>query len=246
MCLRTSWNITGSQTELLTSVNVSASFGRLTFPPAGRRTDLIACQVFANCGIFIELYMITSNFKYMKTNNLLFMDKAIKIVLFLLLTIIFAQCTKTDKDDYIPAVYYTHSAIYDINSSEWTGDSNGYNLNINVPEITEDIYYNGAVLVYRLVETAPKSFNMLPYTYMDNLLTVYMDFDVYVGIINLMYKEVYNSANDTPVPGNMSFKVVIIKGIPLGALKGIVDVNNYEAVARMLNTYKPLRKTVQF
>jgi hypothetical protein len=44
----------------------------------------------------------------------------------------------------------------------------------------------------------------------------------------------------------MSFKVVIIEGIPLGALKRMVDVNNYEAVARMLNTYEPLRKTVQF
>ena len=174
------------------------------------------------------------------------MNKAIKIFPFLLLTVIFAQCTKDDKDDNLQPVNYTYSAIYDINSSEWKGDINGYNSYIDVPEITEDIYYNGAVLVYRLVETAPKSFNMLPYTYVDNLLTVYMDFDVYVGSINLMYKEVYNSANDTPVPSKMSFKVVIIEGIPLGALKGIVNVNNYEAVARMLNTYEPLRKTVQF
>jgi hypothetical protein len=165
--------------------------------------------------MIIELFMITLNFKHMKTNKLLFMNKAVIIVPFLLLTIIFAQCTKHDNDNNPPAVNYTHSAIYDVYSSEWAGDTNGYNSNIDVPEITEDIYYNGSVLVYRLVETAPISFNMLPYTFMDNLLTIYKDFNVYIGSINLMYKEVYNSANDTHVPGNMSFKVVIIEGILL-------------------------------
>jgi hypothetical protein len=165
------------------------------------------------------------------------MNKALKIVPLLLLTVVFTQCTKNDNDDSSHAAYYAHSAIYDIISSDWTGDVNGYNYYIDVPEITEDIYYNGAVLVYRLFETAPKSFNMLPYTYMDNLLTVYMDFDVYIGSINLMYKEVYDGANDTQVPNNMSFKVVILKGISLGTLKGLVDVNNYEAVIRVLNAY---------
>jgi hypothetical protein len=163
------------------------------------------------------------------------MNKPVKIVSFLILAVFFTQCHEDDNDDNIPAVNYTHSVIYDVSSSDWTGDSNGFNTYLDVPEITEDIYYNGAVLVYRLVEIAPKSFNMLPYTYVDNLLTVYFDFDVYVGSINLMYKEVYDSVNDTPVPGDMSFKVVIIEGIPLAALKRMVDVNNYEAVARMLN-----------
>jgi hypothetical protein len=140
--------------------------------------------------------------------------------------------------DGIDGINYTHSVIYDIGTSEWVGDVNGYDALIDVPEITEDIYYYGAVLVYRLIETDPKSFNMLPYTYVDNSLTVYMDFDVYVGSIDLIYKEVFDGVNDTPAPGNiMSFKVLIIEGIPLATLKGLVDVSDYGAIAKMLNVY---------
>jgi hypothetical protein len=158
--------------------------------------------------------------------------------------VILTQCTKHDNDN--PGTNYTHSAIYDIISTDWTGDVDEYTASISVPEITDDIYYNGAVLVYRLFEAAPKSFNLLPYTYTDNLLLVYMDYNAFVGSIDLMYKEVYDGVNDTPAPGNMSFKVVIIEGIPLGALKRMVDVNNYEAVVRMLNSQEHLGKTVQF
>ena len=126
----------------------------------------------------------------------------------------------------------------DIGISEWVGDVNGYDALIDVPEITEDIYFDGDVLVYRLIETDPTSFNMLPYTYVDNSLIVYMDFDVYVGSIDLIYKEVFDGVNDTPVPGNiMSFKILIIEGIHLATLKGLVDVSDYVAVAKMLNIY---------
>jgi hypothetical protein len=128
--------------------------------------------------------------------------------------------------------------VNDIGISEWVGDVNGYDALIDVPEITEDIYFDGDVLVYRLIETDPKSFNMLPYTYVDNSLIVYMDFDVYVGSIDLIYKEVFDGVNDTPVPGNiMSFKILIIEGIHLATLKGLVDVSDYVAVAKMLNIY---------
>jgi hypothetical protein len=128
--------------------------------------------------------------------------------------------------------------VNDIGISEWVGDVNGYDALIDVPEITEDIYFDGDVLVYRLIETDPTSFNMLPYTYVDNSLIVYMDFDVYVGSIDLIYKEVFDGVNDTPVPGNiMSFKILIIEGIHLATLKGLVDVSDYVAVAKMLNIY---------
>jgi hypothetical protein len=175
-----------------------------------------------------------------------FINKATRISAFFLLSVILIQCIGIEKDSGTREINNTYSAIYDISSSKWTGDVNGYNQYINVPEINEDIYYNGAVLVYRLFENAPKSFNMLPYTYTDNLLTVNMDFDVYIGNINLTYKEVYNGVNDTPIPDDMSFKVVIIEGVPLAVLKGMVDINNYDAVAKMLNFKDPIRKTVQF
>jgi hypothetical protein len=181
----------------------------------------------------------------MKTNKLRLTDKAIRICPFLLLMLVFTQCIGPEgpmgKDglDGKDGINYTHSVIYDVDPSEWVGDLNGYDVLLNVPEITEDIYYNGAVLVYRLIEIDPKSFNMLPYTYVDNSLTIYMDFDVYVGSIDLIYKEVFNGVNDTPVPGNiMSFKVLIIEGIHLATLKGMVDVSDYGAVAKMLKIDK--------
>jgi hypothetical protein len=183
----------------------------------------------------------------MKINKLRLTEKAIRICPFLILMLMFTQCIGpegpmgNDGLDGLDGINYTNSVIYDISPSEWVGDLNGYDVLLDVPEITEDIYYSGAVLVYRLIETTPKSFNMLPYTYVDNSLTVYMDFDAYVGSIDLMYKEVFEGVNDTPVPGNtMSFKVLIIQGIPLAALKRMVDVSNYGAVAKMLNIYKSL------
>lgn len=175
----------------------------------------------------------------MKSNELRLMEKSIRICPFVLLMLLFSQCTGPEGpmgNDGLDGINFTHSVIYDIGPSEWVGDVNGYYALIDVPEITDDIYYNGAVLVYRLIETEPKSFNLLPYTYVDNSLTVYMDFDAYVGSIDLIYKEVFEGVNDTPVPVNiMSFKVLIIEGIPLATLKGLVNVSDYVAVAKMLN-----------
>jgi len=128
------------------------------------------------------------------------------------------------------------SVIYDIDPSEWNGNADGYRVLLDIPEITDDIYYNGAVLVYRLIETEPISFNLLPYTYVDNGLTIYMDFDAYIGSVDLIYKEVFNAVNDTPAIENvMSFKVLIIEGIPLATLKTMVNVSDFAAVSKILN-----------
>ncbi|MGD0582967.1 MAG: hypothetical protein ABR974_08500 [Bacteroidales bacterium] len=174
----------------------------------------------------------------MKTNRLQIVNKVFRILPFILLALTLTQCKGPRGDNGIDGINYTHSVIYDISSSDWSGDINGYTVTISVPEITDDIYYNGAVLVYRLIEIDPKSFNLLPYTYVDNSLSIYMDYDVYVGSINLMFKEVENGENNTTAPGDMSFKVVIIDGINLAGLKSIVDVKNYNAVSRLLNINK--------
>lgn len=173
----------------------------------------------------------------MRTNKLRQQEALIRIYPFVLLVLLLSQCTgQEEQNDDLDGINFTHSAIYDIGPSQWDGDVNGYYALIDVPEITDDIYYNGAVLVYRLFETEPKSFNLLPYTYVDNSLTVYMDFDAYIGSIDLIYKEVFDGLNDTPAPVNiMSFKVLIIEGIPLATLKGLVDVSDYGAVAKIMN-----------
>lgn len=173
----------------------------------------------------------------MKSNMLRLKEKSIRIFPFALLVLLLSQCTgQKEQNDDLDGTNFTYSAIYDIDPSDWVGDVDGYYALIDVPEITDDIYYNGAVLVYRLFETEPKSFNLLPYTYVDNSLVVYMDFDAYIGSIDLIYKEVFDGVNDTPAPVNiMSFKVLIIEGIPLAKLKGMVDVSDYGAVAKMMN-----------
>ncbi len=63
-----------------------------------------------------------------------------------------------------------------------------------------------------------------------------MDFDAYVGFIDLIYKEVFEGVNDTPAPADlMSFKIVIIEGIPLASLKTMVNINDFSAVSKMFN-----------
>jgi hypothetical protein len=180
----------------------------------------------------------------MKTNELNFSSETGHVYSFLLLMVMFLRCTGPegpmgpqgiDGKDGLDGINYIHSVIYDVDHSDWSGNTDGYNVFLDVPELTEDIYYNGAVLVYRLIETEPKSFNLLPYTYVDNALTIYMDFDAYVGGINLMYKEVFDGVNDTPAPAAiMSFKIVIIEGIPLAKLKTLVNINDFAAVSKML------------
>jgi hypothetical protein len=52
-------------------------------------------------------------------------------------------------NDGLDGNIFAYSVIYDIDPSEWAGDVTGYYALIDVPEITDDIYYYGAVLVYR-------------------------------------------------------------------------------------------------
>jgi hypothetical protein len=172
----------------------------------------------------------------MKTNRFRIVYRIVHILPLLFLAIMLTECKGPKGDNGIDGINYTHSVIYDVPTSSWTGDTNGYRATLNVPEITDAIYYNGAVLVYRLIEISPKSFNMLPYTYVDNTFVTYMDYDVFVGSIDLILKEVDNGVNSTLVPeATMSFKVVIIEGLSLTGLKSIVDVKDYQAVSRLLN-----------
>ncbi len=138
-----------------------------------------------------------------------------------------------DGEDGFDGINYTQTILYDVDVNDWDGNENGYYAWLDAPEITEDIYYDGAVLVYRLIEIDPFSFNMLPYTYVDNDYMVYLDYDAYIGGISLIYKEIEGGVNLPNPPANlMSFKVVIIEGIPLATVKEMVDVRDFNAVVR--------------
>lgn len=128
--------------------------------------------------------------------------------------------------------------IFDVAPNEWYGDVNSFYANLDeLPEITEDILNNGAVLVYVLHEENPneKSFNMLPYTYVDGSSYEYMDFEAYIGRIRITLKWTDNGVNTTAQPTQLySFKVVIIRGIPLATLKKSAPIHDYEATMKYL------------
>jgi hypothetical protein len=149
-----------------------------------------------------------------------------------------------DGEDGLDGINYTQTAIYDLVPADWSGDLDRYTATLNVPEINDDIYYNGAVLGYQLIEIDPKSFNLLPYTFLDNNYAYYMDFDVYIGGIDVFIKEIIDNINTTARPETLiSLKVVIIQGLSLTALSNKVDIRNFEAVSKYLeeNTLTDVR-----
>ena len=124
-------------------------------------------------------------------------------------------------------------AIYDVNPSDWEGNVDGFKTILEVPEITEEVFYNGAVLVYilRNEDSDNKSFNQLPYSWLNNNNTEYMDFDTYIERIEITLRWVDDFVNTTEAPkGGYTFKVLIIEGTPLSVLQTQVDLNNSQAV----------------
>lgn len=71
--------------------------------------------------------------------------------LFILSTLafmIFASCKK--EVTQVQKVNQAFSAVYNIDPSDWTTTNNGvsYTAELNIPELDDAIYSNGAVLVY--------------------------------------------------------------------------------------------------
>lgn len=125
------------------------------------------------------------------------------------------------------------AAIYDVDPSAWMGNVDGFTTILDVPEINQFVFENGAVLVYVLQNEGSdnQSFNQLPYTWMHNTFTEYMDFDAFIGSIRINLRWVDYGVNNTEAPVNpYAFKVIIIEGTPLSVLEANVDIRNPEAV----------------
>jgi hypothetical protein len=173
----------------------------------------------------------------MKTTTLKISRGIIRTALLLFLAFSLIECRGPrgfdgmDGHDGLDGDVYAYSALYDVSANQWSGDVDGYHTYMNVPEYTEDIYYDGAILIYRLNEDDMSSY-MLPNTYVENALTIYLDYNAFVGEVELTYREVFEGANDTNAPGFMTFKVLIIEGIPLAVVKNMVDVKDYNAVVK--------------
>jgi hypothetical protein len=128
------------------------------------------------------------------------------------------------------------SAQYTVIPGDWSGNQDRYRAILKLSEINKDIMENGAVLVYRIFDEAPASFNMLPYTAVDNSYITYLDFDVFLGEIYIYLQEINDGVNSTVAPNyNYAFKVVLIQGFSLDAINKNVDVRNYNDVVSYLN-----------
>jgi hypothetical protein len=129
-------------------------------------------------------------------------------------------------------------AIYDIEPEKWAGNFDGYVTTLNVPELTNNIYYNGAVLVYMLrnENNANRSFNQLPYTWLNNQFSEYVDFEAFIGEIDITIRWVDYGKNNTEAPtGLYTFKVLVVEGMTLSALKAKTDISDHNSVMTYLS-----------
>jgi len=148
------------------------------------------------------------------------------------------NCTGIKGEDGLDGNANVGTAIYDIGPSTWVGNIDGFVTSLNVPELTEDIYENGAVLVYMLKNEnqTNQSFNQLPYTWLYNSITEYMDYDAFIGRIDITLRWVDNGVNSTETPTDYyTFKVIVIAGTPLSTLKMKTDISNPDAVIEYLS-----------
>jgi hypothetical protein len=161
----------------------------------------------------------------------------IKIIQYILIASMFlglAYC-KGEKGDMGNANVKT--IVFDVNPASWKGDTNGYVTTLDIPEINQNIYSSGAVLVYMLSNEnlSNKSFNKLPYTWIDNYNTEYMDYTAYIGKLEITYRWVDDKKNNTSRPGSIyTYKIVIIEGTLLSTMQQKVDIGNYMAVMKYL------------
>jgi len=144
------------------------------------------------------------------------------VILFLL------SCKKeTTKVEQVDQAY---SAVYTIQPGDWTTDNNGliYTAELNVPELDNIIYQNGAVLVY-LSFSGTSYFEALPEVF-DGITYGAIHSPGYVGID---ISDISGQAI-TPPGQSIKAKVVLIDATALG-LHQDVNLNDLNAVQKAFN-----------
>lgn len=177
-------------------------------------------------------------------------NRVIRLITLFAAIVLFTRCEGPmgprgrDGVDGIDGDVYAYSAIYNVPANSWSGDANGYFASLTMPEITNDIYNNGAVLVYWLNEEPPVNFTPLPYSYMDGEgLTTVLACDIYIGSVRLFFQEIFEGYPDTFAPENQwAFKILVVEGIPLATLKSTVDIKDYNAVENLLKEFNTKQK----
>ena len=150
-----------------------------------------------------------------------------KIILLLTIsTILFTSCKKQEITQ-VNQVDQAFSAVYNIKKSDWTTTDSGhiYTSQINVPELDDVIYQNGAVLVYlsfagnSYYEAVPQVFNGIAYGVIHSKQYVSIDMSALDGgVIN-------------PPTGDVLAKIILIDATKL-ALNKDVNFKNLGEVER--------------
>jgi hypothetical protein len=138
-----------------------------------------------------------------------------KIIAFSLLSAILATaCTK--ETTQVQQVNQAFSATYSVAPSDWTTPDNGisYNVSFEVPEVDDNVYSNGAVLVYLsfgtdYYEALPEVFEGIAYGFIHSSGFVTVDISAVDG------------GSIQPPTQSASVKIVLIKAQALMLHQGI-------------------------
>ena len=154
-----------------------------------------------------------------------------KILLLIVPTfLIFSSCKK--EVTKVQQVAQAYSAVYTIQPGDWTTNNNGlsYTAELNVPELDNIIYQNGAVLVYlsfsgtSYYEAIPEVFDGITYGSIHS--TGYVSIDISAISGNLI----------NPPSQTISAKVVLIDATALAMHKN-VNLNDLGAVQKTFNIH---------
>ena len=144
--------------------------------------------------------------------------------------LVFSSCKK--EITQVQQVDQAYSAVYTIQPSDWVTSNNGlsYTAELNIPELDNIIYQNGAVLVY-LSFTGTSYYEALPEVF-DGISYGAIHSPGYVGID---ISDVSGQAI-TPPGQTISAKVVLIDATAL-ALHKDINLNDLGAVQKAFNIH---------
>ena len=148
------------------------------------------------------------------------------ILLLTIFTVLFSSCRKEEVTK-VNQVDQAFSAVYNITKSDWTTTDGGliYTAQIDVPELDDIIYQNGAVLVYlsfagtTYYEAVPQVFGGIAYGVIHSNQYVAIDMSALDG------------GTINPPTGDVLAKIILIDATKL-ALHKDVNLNDLGAVQR--------------
>lgn len=151
------------------------------------------------------------------------------ILLLTIFTVLFSSCRK-EEITQVNQVDQAFSAVYNITPNDWTTVDNGlvYSAQIDIPELDDIIYQNGAVLVYlsfagnSYYEALPQVFGGIAYGVIHSTNYVAIDMSALDG------------GTINPPTGDVLAKIILIDATKLAMHKD-VNLKNLGEVQKAFN-----------